>query len=74
MDFESIDKVQADDLNRGDIVSVVNDDREYLQITGSVDDDGTGILVYPAHNLSTGEDEDAFIVDWDDFVTIYRSY
>ncbi len=74
MDFELIDKVQADDLNKGDIVSVVNVEREYLQITGHVDDDNTGVLVYPAHNLSTGEDEDVFIADWNDFIDIYRSY
>ena len=79
MDFEEIDRVDATTLSKGDIVSVVNDysegkREEFLQVTGPVDDDNSGVLVYPAHNLSTGEDEDAFIVDEWDTVAIYRSY
>ncbi len=76
MDFEKIDSVLADTLDKGDIVSVTQADGvvEYLQITGPVDDDGTGILVYPAHNLSTGDDEDAYINDENAYSDIYRSY
>lgn len=74
MNFEVIDSVMADTLAKGDIISVENEQTEYLQITGKVIDDGSGVLEYPAHNLSTGEDEDVFVLDWDDTVDIYRSY
>lgn len=75
MDFEILDKVDATELKIGDIVSVTNDEEEFLEITGNVDDDNSGVLVYKAHNLSTGDDEDALIVDEWDVIEIYtRSY
>jgi len=75
MDFEKIDVVDAPTLAKGDIVSVIDKGfRSYLQITGPVDDDGTGVLVFSAHNLSDGEDDDSFIIDEWDTTDIYRSY
>jgi hypothetical protein len=70
MDFEEIDRVVADDLGPGDIVQ--NDEKEFLQIRDSGEDEGD-IITYGAYNLSTG-DEDSFIADPADFVLLFRSY
>ncbi len=73
MDFEILDNVDATELKIGDIVC--NGEQEFLEITGNVQDDGSGLLVYRAFNLDTNDDDDTVLcTEWEVIPIYTRSY
>lgn len=71
MDFEVIDAVHADTLDKGDIICL---DGEFHQLRSSVDVDPDWIVTSQTYNLTTGDDEDSIVFEADEMVNIYRTF
>jgi hypothetical protein len=69
MDFEKIDEVAADCVERGDIIE---DDGDFYLVKG-IEDEGD-LLDIHVEPLSAIGTDDTIILDPDDRVSLYRSY
>lgn len=56
MDYDVIDRIQGATLEPGDIIRYDGDLWEILP--GEVDDSDPDVLMYKAHNLDTGDDDE----------------